>query len=254
MLYVIGDIHGCFDDLIKIIDQIEDNSKIIFLGDYIDRGPKSKEVVDLVKDLKNAVPLMGNHEDMLIRYFNGYSSSWLHPNNGGYATIKSFGSPEKVITYLDFFTSLRFLHLENIMGVNILFSHGNINPKFPVKEILGIKTYDEYYEKIQEKLISFNETNIWERNIFEKPTGNYVVVHGHTPFNSVFLNRYKNKIFEINIDTGAVYGGCLTALKIPYTDDEIKKDTTIYQISSKSKVSSRPLCSLEDLFRRNNFE
>lgn len=249
MLYVIGDIHGCFEKLLKIMTYIGDDSKIIFLGDYIDRGPKSKEVVDFVQNLKNSVLLIGNHEDMLIKYVEGVSNAWLYPNNGGKDTIRSFGSLEKIIEYLEFFKTLKLLHIENIDNINILFSHGNINPNFPVYDVLKIKTYEEYYEVIQGKINSIMETNIWERMYFDKPSGNYVVIHGHTPFEDVFINSFSKGIFEINIDTGAVYGGALTALKIPNTSEEIKIDPMIYKISYKDELKIAPLCSLKELYK-----
>lgn len=249
MLYVIGDIHGCYKKLMKIMTNIPEESKIIFLGDYIDRGPDSKEVVDFVKNLKNSILLMGNHEDMLIRYFESGNSSWLFPNNGGKETIRSFGSLKKVAEYLEFFQNLKFLHLEIIDNINIIFSHGNINPYFPVYDVLKVKTYEEYYKTIEGKINSIMETNIWERMYFDKPSGNFVVIHGHTPFENVFINSFTKGIFEIDIDTGAVYGGALTALKIPYTPEEIKTDSTIYKISYKDKLEISPLCSLNDLYK-----
>jgi serine/threonine protein phosphatase 1 len=72
-LFAIGDIHGCFDSLKELVKnkiQLQKNDKLILLGDYIDRGNKSKEVIDFIIELLekgyDVIPLMGNHEAMLL--------------------------------------------------------------------------------------------------------------------------------------------------------------------------------------------
>ncbi|MDR0355331.1 MAG: metallophosphoesterase, partial [Deltaproteobacteria bacterium] len=74
MIWAIGDIHGMFDPLKRLLERIrefdkpEDPAKVIFLGDYIDHGPSSKETLDLVMRLDlEKVCLAGNHEDMALR-------------------------------------------------------------------------------------------------------------------------------------------------------------------------------------------
>ncbi|MDR2141821.1 MAG: metallophosphoesterase, partial [Deltaproteobacteria bacterium] len=76
MIWVFGDIHGLFDPLVNICGAIRDLAeqgepveKIIFLGDYIDHGPCSKEVIDFILDLKyEKILIMGNHEDLALRF------------------------------------------------------------------------------------------------------------------------------------------------------------------------------------------
>ncbi len=75
-LFAIGDIHGCFDSLKELVEnkiQLQKDDKLILLGDYIDRGDKSKEVVDYIIGLLengfDVIPLMGNHEAMLLDAF-----------------------------------------------------------------------------------------------------------------------------------------------------------------------------------------
>lgn len=72
-LFAIGDIHGCFDSFQKLIENVIDikpNDTIVLLDDYIDRGSQSKEIVDYIIDLQNKgfnlIPLIGNHESMLL--------------------------------------------------------------------------------------------------------------------------------------------------------------------------------------------
>jgi len=75
-LFAIGDIHGCFKPFYElVVDTIalKKDDRLILLGDYIDRGPQSKEVIDFIMDLKEAgfsvTPLMGNHEAMLLESY-----------------------------------------------------------------------------------------------------------------------------------------------------------------------------------------
>ena len=101
-IFAIGDIHGCLNQLISIHDQIfnyknykKEEDLLIYIGDYIDRGPKSKQVIDQILQLKNkeikAVFLMGNHEAMMIDFlFNKINNleNWLI--NGADQTFKSY--------------------------------------------------------------------------------------------------------------------------------------------------------------------
>ncbi|MBO8160406.1 MAG: serine/threonine protein phosphatase [Thermosipho sp. (in: Bacteria)] len=272
MLFVFGDIHGCIEPFNKIIEYIEynyKNIKFIFLGDYIDRGIFSKEVVDKIIELPyDKVCLMGNHEDMMIRYIEGMETWWLYSGNGGKATLKSFGSIEKITEYFHFFKNLKFLHLEKIelnnKIINLLFSHANVNPRFPVKEILKIYSYYEYYDILERHRIKLNLSNIWDRNLYNKPSGNFTVIHGHTPtfylikdekanfIDDIYLRYFKNKIFEINLDTGLVYGNKLSVLKIPNNIQEYHENngeiSSIYCFYNSKEVVEKPLIKLDTLF------
>jgi len=117
-VFAIGDIHGCFNSFKKLIEQkiqLTKSDKLVLLGDYIDRGSQSKEVIDYIIELIekdfDIVPLRGNHEQMLLDAFfdDGHIPIWIF--NGGNETLKSFGinSLKKLETkYLDFFGSLQF--------------------------------------------------------------------------------------------------------------------------------------------------
>ncbi|HNY13287.1 MAG TPA: metallophosphoesterase, partial [Candidatus Wallbacteria bacterium] len=106
MKWIIGDIHGMFDPLKKLITYLTALEKrpdtgsadyriekLIFVGDYIDRGPSAKEVVDYLISLKHEkIFLCGNHEDMMINFINNgrelqeYGNNWFRGNNGGWQT------------------------------------------------------------------------------------------------------------------------------------------------------------------------
>ena len=70
-LYIIGDVHGCLDTLCALIEKLPQkwDSQIIFTGDLIDRGSKSCEVVDLVKE-HNYACVLGNHEELMLEYYH----------------------------------------------------------------------------------------------------------------------------------------------------------------------------------------
>lgn len=96
-LFAIGDIHGCLEKIENLIEVIAANpkkDKLIFIGDYIDRGSFSKEVVEYVIDLKdkfkNVICLLGNHEQMLLNYLEGVDEeTYLY--NGGKSTLSGYG-------------------------------------------------------------------------------------------------------------------------------------------------------------------
>ena len=115
--YVIGDIHGCSKALRTLIECIDPqpDDQVIFLGDYVDRGPDSRGVVDLVLDLQQrcqVIPIRGNHEIMLVGVAcRGLDADmWL--NSGGKATLASYGGAVSKIpeSHLDFFNSLHPFH------------------------------------------------------------------------------------------------------------------------------------------------
>src|ERR1017187_7458526 len=96
--FVVPDIHGCEQTLRRLLIEVvrlERNDELFLLGDIIDRGPRSKEVIDLVLSLQeqgyNIRSLRGNHEEMLLRSCRDRSYFHLWMLNGGLATLKSFG-------------------------------------------------------------------------------------------------------------------------------------------------------------------
>lgn len=98
MHFVIGDVHGHYQTLLHLINILPDNAELIFVGDLIDRGIESAEVVRYVRD-NNHLCVMGNHEAMMIKYgkdllamnenVQPYSTMWIH--NGGLSTLRSYG-------------------------------------------------------------------------------------------------------------------------------------------------------------------
>jgi len=199
-IVAIGDIHGRLKKLEGLLEQIapRDEDRLVFLGDYIDRGAESFEVVDLLVRLKKTFPktitLRGNHEDFVISLFKGNQNQyqrdvWLKMN-GGNLTLASYrikGFHLKV--HQDFYMNLPLSWETN----EYFFCHAGVRPGIPLAEQKGSDLIE-----IREPFLSSNED-------FGK-----IIVHGHEPVDkpTIRLNR-------INVDTGAGIYGPLTAIELP---------------------------------------
>ena len=191
--YVIGDIHGCLEPLQRLMERVSPGptDEVVFVGDYIDRGPRSREVVDyLLRFPHRCVFLMGNHERMLLNFLGGEDED-LYLENGGQETLRSYGGDPQAIpgSHLTFFQNLRPMHETS----DYLVVHAGIRPMVPLAE-----------QSLHDM--------IWIRHEFIKFLGRYPkpVIFGHTPLRQVLMAEDR-----IGIDTGCVYGGKLTCLKLP---------------------------------------
>ena len=133
----ITDIHGEYEKLESVLSQIEtkDDDIFVFMGDYIDRGSKSREVIDrVIKQgaTHKCVYLIGSHEYAYLHARKGDEYyKYLFENYGGPATVRSYGSFENIYkTHGDFFESLKFYYLTD----NYLFVHAGINPDYSLEE------------------------------------------------------------------------------------------------------------------------
>jgi serine/threonine protein phosphatase 1 len=207
--FAISDIHGCFDTfyelLIRRID-LSRTDKLILLGDYIDRGDKSKEVVDLILDLKkkdfDIKPLSGNHEAMLVESYHNPEMLPLWYINSGMTTLQSFGIRD--ITdidqkYIDFFMNLEYYALSG----EFIFVHAGFNDFAP----------DPFSDL---------HSMIWEcRMQYDNPVlAGKTIIHGHRPKTTDYVKKMiKENSKVIPVDTGCVYEkelgyGNLSALEI----------------------------------------
>ncbi len=194
-LFAIGDIHGCFRtfyELVNIHIRPEKSDRLILLGDYIDRGPGIREVVDYIMELIEMgfkiTPLMGNHEWMLV---NSYDDSHMLPLwylNEGMTTLESFGIANiRNIEnkYLKFFRNLIYYEKEG----DFYFVHAGFN--------------DELEDPFSDK-----EAMLWEsRLLYSNPVfAGKTIVHGHRPKLLEYSRKLvKGKSQVIPIDTGCVY-------------------------------------------------
>ncbi|HUW07818.1 MAG TPA: metallophosphoesterase family protein [Williamwhitmania sp.] len=194
-LFAIGDIHGCFDSLEELVGnkiQLQKEDNLILLGDYIDRGDKSKEVVDFIMELQekgfDVIPLIGNHEAMLLdaNANENNISKWIQ--NGGDETLKSFEiSSLKDIEpkYIKFFKDLSYYYsFEDYLFVHAGFNDNVINP------------FTDYYSMLWKCKESYTNPLL----------ANKTIIHGHNPISiSKCEERVLSKLAVINIDTGCVY-------------------------------------------------
>ncbi|QST02263.1 serine/threonine protein phosphatase (plasmid) [Pontibacillus sp. ALD_SL1] len=108
---IISDIHGCYNtfmNLLNLVQYTTGQDHLILLGDYIDRGPRSKEVIDWIineKETGHVTALRGNHEEMFLSWLHEPiqpNSIYLHPDNGGKKTIKSYLKPRGIYSYKEY--------------------------------------------------------------------------------------------------------------------------------------------------------
>lgn len=114
MEYCISDIHGCSQTLRALLSQINLSSSdtVYFLGDYVDRGPDSKGVLDIVMNMDNAVCHKGNHEDMMLFALDNRDNLEAKHNwfvNGGKAALASFGGIDVPENYMAFLRGLKLI-------------------------------------------------------------------------------------------------------------------------------------------------
>jgi serine/threonine protein phosphatase 1 len=202
-IIAIGDIHGCAKELEALLRKIKigNDDLVIFLGDYIDRGPDARRVVDIILELsemRQVVTLKGNHEALLLDFLDRPESqgAGLFVMNGGTSTLAnyadssgSFNFPED---HLKFFKDLRLSYETD----DYFFVHAGV-PEQPLSTIDPIE--DEF-------------TMLWTRQPFLSSHYDWgkTIVHGHTP---VTVPEVKKN--RINIDTGCVYDNKLTAIELP---------------------------------------
>jgi serine/threonine protein phosphatase 1 len=208
-LFAISDIHGCFrpfyELVVKVID-LKKNDRLILLGDYIDRGPQSKEVIDFIIDLKKSgfdvTTLTGNHERMMVESYFDPNELPLWFLNHGMETLDSFGVQdvrEIDKDYIKFISELEFYHETG----NHIFVHAGFNDTEP-------DPFSDRHRMIWECSFSYKNPLLKDKTI----------IHGHRPRT---IDHVKRLIAEkspvIAIDTGCVYDeelgyGNLSALEI----------------------------------------
>ncbi|RVU18772.1 metallophosphoesterase family protein [Methylobacterium oryzihabitans] len=197
--YVVGDVHGCDTHLDALLEGIAEHAggrprNLVLLGDYVDRGPGSARVIETLRALQAREPdrvvcLMGNHESMLLAAADGRGED-IWRINGGDAVLASYGVrracdlPAEVIAWI---RGLPTVHGDALHW----YVHAGFRPTLPAPD-----------PDVGQRL--------WIREPFLKADHDFGrhVVHGHTP---IACGRPEVRRHRTNLDTGAVFGGALTA-------------------------------------------
>lgn len=216
-IYAVGDIHGRLDLLDALLAAIARDDRrrgicqtmLVFLGDFIDRGPDSRGVVQRLLDVREGGAsmrfLMGNHEEILLRAYEGdHRAAALFHRVGGRETMLSYGvEPEEYdrsdfreligvmkraipLEHISFFSALENFHVEG----DYVFVHAGIRPGVP--------------------LVEQSTSDLrWIRSEFLKHRGSHgnMIIHGHSV--TAGIDEQNNRI---GIDTGAYASGVLTAI------------------------------------------
>jgi serine/threonine protein phosphatase 1 len=237
-LYAIGDIHGDMDQLEMIHSRISDDlaahptgeHHIIHIGDLVDRRFRSKDVIEyLMQGKAEGKPwsvLKGNHDRMMTLFLDHKEQdpvlrkdlTWLHPRLGGLTTLESYGvtgltHDQETEILAEALAKVPTAHRDYLRNLpnhldtpRAFFAHAGVKPDVPLSD------------QIEDDLI-------WIRAPFHIQPVPYekLIIHGHTPVEAV--TRYANN--RINIDTGAAYGGPLSAI--------VLDDTGIWQLNASGR-------------------
>mgnify|MGYP000058218539 FL=1 len=206
MQLVIGDVHGCYKSLRRLVEEtigVNKDDKIYFVGDYIDRGPSGKQVLDYLIELKDngyqVYPLKGNHEEMLINAYLDQSSNnfMLWMMNGAETTFRSYG-----------------------IESHTLLGESSLN-ELPEEHLSFLRKMPYYYE-LDDYILVHAGINFAVENPFEDFTSmvwcrdcendlsasdGRTIIHGHTPVPLEFIQSSLKKGIpkDINLDAGCVY-------------------------------------------------
>ena len=245
---IIGDVHGCFDELTELlqklgynIEQTEDDHykvqhgegrKAIFLGDLTDRGPKSPQVLRLVMDMVKSgqgLCITGNHDEKLNKYLSGKN---VPLNHGLDKTVLQLEGTSKEFRkeVKDFLYGL-IAHYVLDDG-KLVVAHGGLPEEMHGRAAAGVRNFCLFGETTGE----IDEFGLPVRHEWAKRNkGKATVVYGHTPIpKAEWING------TINIDTGCVFGGSLTALRYP--------ERELVSVESKALYCEpiRPIATIED--------
>jgi serine/threonine protein phosphatase 1 len=228
LLYAIGDIHGRYDLLVRLLDVIEEDIAqtknvshppiIVFLGDYIDRGAFSRDVVDCIvalqrrKDIEVQV-LKGNHEQALLLFLDDaeIGAAWLV--HGAAPTLSSYGvslpglRPDRL--------ELEKIRNDLIMalGQEHLLFYKELKLYFAQDDYAFVHAGIRWGAPVDRQA---EEDLLWIRQGFldSEAREAHVVVHGHTPSETVYIGPNR-----IGVDTGAYATGVLSAIRL-YGDEQ----------------------------------
>ena len=227
---IIGDVHGCFDELVLLLNRLgyrvtpradgaegtgfsvthPQGRKAVFVGDLVDRGPGVADVLKLVMSMVGdgvALCVAGNHESKLVRKLKGRNVQVSHglAESLEQLEMETSAFQEQAAAFLDGLISHYVLD-----GGELVVAHAGMKSEYQGRASARVRDFCLYGE-------TTGETDEWglpvRANWAASYRGRAMVVYGHTPvMEPAWLNR------TMNIDTGCVFGGKLTALRYPETE------------------------------------
>lgn len=213
MIYVMSDIHGCYDEYRKALDLIhfQPEDTLYVLGDVIDRGTKGLDVLNHMMMHDNIIPLIGNHEwiamsllqklcteitednvDSMLQVDDLISLEyWMH--DGGQSTLEAFQKLERweMESILDYLEEFRLLEEVSVQSKNYVLVHGGLPDNFVHHSLSQLRAED---------VLFFSTDTVLDDK---------VIVCGHTPTSD---GRIQFRNGQIRIDCGCVFGGSLAVL------------------------------------------
>jgi serine/threonine protein phosphatase 1 len=229
LVYAVGDVHGRLDVLGPLLRDIaqdavaagpDEKPLLIFLGDYVDRGPESRGVVDLILQMMTwpkfeVRALKGNHEEALLQFLDqpSFGQTWME--HGGAATLASYGvQPPAQRTDSDAWIPVRDAFAEALPPPHRAF-YENLELMIDQGDYAfvhaGVRPGVALRDQSERDLLWIRQEFLAERGRFEK-----VIVHGHTPTEAPQLTPTR-----LGVDTGAYATGVLTAVRLHHDDQQI---------------------------------
>ena len=222
LVYAIGDVHGRRDLLEPLLRDIAEDvlttrpaerPLLVFLGDYVDRGPESRQVVDLVLRFEadgafEVTALKGNHEEALLQFLDdpAFAATWME--HGGGPTLASYGvPPSPTRTDVEAWTKVRDAFDEALQP-----AHRAFYARLELMRVVGDYAFVHAGVRPGVALADQSERDLlWIRHEFLQDRGPFdkVIVHGHTPSEQPQMLRRR-----LGLDTGAYATGVLTAARL----------------------------------------
>lgn len=239
LVYAVGDVHGRLDALEPLLrDIVQDviasqpaqRPLLVFLGDYVDRGPDSRSVVDLVLRLRRetrfeVISLKGNHEEALLQFLDdpAFAATWME--HGGGPTLVSYGvQPPPGRTDVEAWGRTR-----DALAQALPDEHRRFYEELELMRIVGDYAFVHAGVRPGVPLDAQTERDLlWIRNEFIQGRGPFgkVIVHGHTPSEQPQLTPHR-----LGVDTGAYATGILTAVRLEGEDQRVMQAKAVRRVA-----------------------
>lgn len=224
MHYVIGDVHGCYDEMMALIDKIEamdEEAVFVFVGDFIDRGSQVNKVLscclDNITENGKYRAVRGNHEQLVIEWYEEWLR-WWH-DYGRFGVMKSL-MPDSDYDFSIWMDALNLLTPKKLEPYIELFKSLSLNREITATTASGkqqtyciVHAFHDYSEGVEE--YEQEDIHLWSREYDGNHVNDVIIVHGHTP---TLVSEYTEQVGDysrpgmicyrkndINLDGGCVY-------------------------------------------------